>query len=175
MNADDQNVDAQEVDSNVPELTLGGSTEASSEQPVVQHNPVIRGRLDRFGIAMGTGRRKTSVARVRISAGDGKFEINGRTLEDYLPIESNRIQVVSPLKCVDKVGKVNIWVRVEGGGITGQTGAIILGIARALQIMNPDYHAKLAAEGLLTRDGRAVERKKYGLKKARRAFQFSKR
>jgi len=137
--------------------------------------PTIRGKLDRFGVAMGTGRRKTSVARVRVKEGSGEFIVNGRPLEDFLRVERDRESVMIPLKVVGKVGQVDISVRVQGGGITGQTGAIVLGLARALQGMNPNWHHDLASTGLLTRDDRMVERKKYGFKKARRSFQFSKR
>ncbi|HAV32555.1 MAG TPA: 30S ribosomal protein S9 [Planctomycetaceae bacterium] len=137
--------------------------------------PTIRGKIDRFGVAMGTGRRKTSVARVRVKEGTGQFVVNGRPLEDFLRVERDRESVMIPLKVVGKVGLVDISVRVQGGGITGQTGAIVLGLARALQGMNPNWHHDLASSGLLTRDDRMVERKKYGFKKARRSFQFSKR
>lgn len=156
--------------SNLPELTMSGGAVAD---PVFQ--PTIRGKLDRFGVAMGTGRRKTSVARVRVKEGSGEFIINGRPLEDFLRVERDRESVMIPLKVVGKVGQVDISVRVQGGGITGQTGAIVLGLARALQGMNPNWHHDLASTGLLTRDDRMVERKKYGFKKARRSFQFSKR
>ena len=138
-------------------------------------SPTIRGKIDRFGVAMGTGRRKTSVARVRAREGNGQFVVNGRPLEDFLRVERDRESVMIPLKVVGKVGQVDISVRVQGGGITGQTGAIVLGLARALQGMNPNWHHDLSSAGLLTRDDRMVERKKYGFKKARRSFQFSKR
>ncbi|HXY33748.1 MAG TPA: 30S ribosomal protein S9 [Planctomycetaceae bacterium] len=124
---------------------------------------------------MGTGRRKTSVARVRIRRGSGKLTINNRPLENYFHVERNRALVQGPLEATEMVGRVDIWVRAQGGGTTGQVGAIVLGIARALQAMEPGLHAKLSEGGFLTRDGRMVERKKYGFKKARRSFQFSKR
>ncbi|MEX2285936.1 MAG: 30S ribosomal protein S9 [Planctomycetaceae bacterium] len=124
---------------------------------------------------MGTGRRKTSVARVRVSKGKGDVSINGRSLEDYCRVERDRMNVEAPLRATDMYGKVDIWVRVNGGGPTGQAGAIVLGIARALQAMEPNLHGKLSEGGFLTRDGRMVERKKYGFKKARKSFQFSKR
>ncbi len=160
--------------SQLPELTIGaGGDAAVAADPAFQ--PIIRGKIDRFGVAMGTGRRKTSVARVRIKEGSGAFVVNGRPLEQYLCVERDRDSVMFPLKVADKVGKVDISIRVQGGGTTGQTGAIILGIARALEGMNPAWHHALADAGLLTRDDRMVERKKYGLRKARRAYQFSKR
>ncbi|MEO1995340.1 MAG: 30S ribosomal protein S9 [Planctomycetaceae bacterium] len=156
------------------ELTLGSGAPADeTSEPAVA--PTIRGKIDRFGVAMGTGRRKTAVARVRIKDGDGKFIINGRPLEEYLCVERDRRLVEAPLKAVEKHGKVDVWIRVNGGGTTGQTGAISLGIARALQAINPGFHGTLSSGGYLTRDSRMVERKKYGFRKARRSFQFSKR
>lgn len=155
-------------------LTLGSGAPADAEQePAVA--PTIRGKLDRFGTAMGTGRRKTSVARVRIRPGDGKLTINGRALEDYCRVERDRRMIEAPLQATEQHGKVDVWVRVNGGGTTGQAGAIVLGIARALEAMNPSLHHTLSTGGYLTRDGRMVERKKYGFKKARKSFQFSKR
>ncbi|MES2789470.1 MAG: 30S ribosomal protein S9 [Planctomycetota bacterium] len=154
-------------------LFSGAPSEAAAAEPVFE--PVLRGKLDKFGVAMGTGRRKTSVARVRIKPGSGQFSINGRTLEDFCCVEKHRETVMAPLKAADVVGKYDIWVRVEGGGITGQAGAMLLGISRALEVLNPSLHHMLSDGGFLTRDGRKVERKKYGFKKARRSFQFSKR
>ncbi|MCH2202808.1 MAG: 30S ribosomal protein S9 [Fuerstiella sp.] len=124
---------------------------------------------------MGTGRRKTSVARVRIKQGSGEFLINGRSLEQYFGVERDREMVQAPLKLADKLGKVDVSIRVKGGGTTGQTGAVLLGISRALEVVEPALHHKLSEAGFLTRDGRMVERKKYGLRKARRSYQFSKR
>jgi small subunit ribosomal protein S9 len=157
-----------------PELTLGsGAPAGESAEPKAA--PKVRGRIDRFGAAMGTGRRKTSVARVRMQRGSGKITINDRALEDYFRVERNRALVEGPLAATDTLGKFDIWVRAQGGGTTGQVGAVVLGIARALQAMDPGLHARLSEGGFLTRDGRMVERKKYGRKKARRSFQFSKR
>lgn len=150
-----------------------GSTSVDGVE--VDYKPVIRGKIDRFGVAMGTGRRKTSVARVRIKEGNGEFKINGREVAEYLPMERDQKMVKAPLRVTDTLGKVDVWVRVKGGGTTGQTGAIVLGVARALQVRQPELHHTLSEAGLLTRDGRMVERKKYGLRKARRSFQFSKR
>ena len=157
------------------ELTFSG--EAPAPVAVVEPQaPVIRrGKLDRFGVAMGTGRRKTAVARVRLKAGNGKFVVNDREMEEFFCTERDRILVQAPLKSAEKLGQVDVWVRVNGGGTTGQAGAIILGIARALEALNPNLHSLLADGGYLTRDSRMVERKKYGHKKARRSFQFSKR
>jgi len=159
----------------VPELTFSGT-----EQPVEAEAPapapvIVRGKLDRFGVAMGTGRRKTAVARVRLRPGNGKFEVNSRQMTEFFCIERDRLTVEAPLRATDKLGQVDVWVRVHGGGTTGQAGAIVLGIARALEALFPNLHATLSEGSFLTRDSRMVERKKYGFKKARRSFQFSKR
>ncbi|MCA8998614.1 MAG: 30S ribosomal protein S9 [Planctomycetaceae bacterium] len=137
--------------------------------------PKIRGKVDKFGVAWGTGRRKTSVARVRVKEGSGTITVNGRPFEDYFRIERDRGFIQAPLKAVEALGKVDVAVAVNGGGITGQTGAVVLGLARALQARDPQNHHKLSEGGFLTRDSRMVERKKYGKKGARRSFQFSKR
>jgi len=123
----------------------------------------------------GTGRRKTSVARVRLVPGDGKIIINDRDFENYIPTPALREIVKQPLVVTDTLGRYDVLVNVKGGGFTGQAGAIRHGIARALLEVNPDFRPILKREGLLTRDARVKERKKYGLKGARRAPQFSKR
>ncbi|MCA9269544.1 MAG: 30S ribosomal protein S9 [Planctomycetales bacterium] len=125
--------------------------------------------------SIGTGRRKTSVARVRVKDGSGKIVINGRDLETYFPNEQDRNAVTAPLKSVDKLTSVDIRIQVEGGGPTGQAGACRLGIARALVSMDAELHDTLRDEHHLTRDSRMKERKKYGLRGARRGTQFSKR
>ncbi|MBQ7640851.1 MAG: 30S ribosomal protein S9 [Acholeplasmatales bacterium] len=124
---------------------------------------------------LGTGRRKSSVARVYLRSGKGTITINGRAFEDYIPSAAVRLDVLQPLELTETTDKFDVVVNVFGGGITGQAGAIRLGITRALMEVNPDYRATLKPAGLVTRDPRAKERKKYGLKKARRAPQFSKR
>ena len=121
------------------------------------------------------GRRKTSVARVILGPGTGKITINKKPLEKYFPIETLRTQIVKPLEITQSSGKYDLRVNVEGGGSSGQAGAIRLGIARALVELSDDHRAPLRAAGLMTRDPRMVERKKYGQKKARKRFQFSKR
>ena len=121
------------------------------------------------------GRRKNSVARVYLRAGNGKVSINKREMEVYFPIRDNREDVLQPLKITETNGKYDIFANVSGGGISGQSEAIRLGIARALESINPDFRPPLKAAGLLRRDPRAVERKKYGRPKARKRFQFSKR
>jgi len=165
--------DAPAAESDLPELEIG--SEALPEDVEDRPAPTIRGKIDKFGVAMGTGRRKTSVARVRIKEGNGDLSINGRSLENYCAIQRDRLNILAPLKATETEGKVDVWVRVDGGGTTGQAGAIVLGIARALQAMDAGYHHTLADGGFLTRDSRMVERKKYGFRKARRSFQFSKR
>lgn len=123
----------------------------------------------------GTGRRKSSVARVYLRSGKGSIVINGRPFEEYIPSAAIRLDVLQPLEITETTNKFDVLVNVYGGGLTGQAGAIRLGIARALMEVNPDNRAVLKPAGLITRDPRAKERKKYGLKKARRAPQFSKR
>jgi small subunit ribosomal protein S9 len=121
------------------------------------------------------GRRKTSVARVSVAPGAGKITINRRSFEQYFPLATLREDVVKPLAATQTMGKYDVRVNVEGGGTTGQAGAIRLGIARALVALSEENKALLRAAGLMTRDPRMVERKKYGQKKARKRFQFSKR
>ena len=123
----------------------------------------------------GTGRRKNSVARVRVYTGTGKVTINGRDIDDYFGLETLKVIVKQPLALTGTEGKFDIVCTVTGGGVTGQAGAIRHGVARALLQVNPEFRAALKAAGFLTRDPRMKERKKYGLKAARRAPQFSKR
>jgi len=128
-----------------------------------------------MGARVIVGRRKTAVARVKLSEGSGKIIVNDRELEKYFPLEIHRSEVLEPLKVTNTLGKYNVHVRVDGGGISGQVGAIKLGIARSLVAMDEELRMVLRKAGLLTRDPRMVERKKYGRRKARRRFQFSKR
>ena len=123
----------------------------------------------------GTGRRKSSVARVRIYQGTGKVTINDRDIDDYFGLDTLKTIVGQPLVLTGTEEKFDIVCRVAGGGVTGQAGAIRHGISRALVTLNPEYRASLKAAGFMTRDPRMKERKKYGLKAARRAPQFSKR
>ena len=123
----------------------------------------------------GTGRRKSSVARVRLVPGEGKIIINKRDVQDYVPFETLREVIKQPLVVTQTLGSYDVLVNVSGGGYTGQAGAIRHGIARALLQVDPDFRPALKQAGLLTRDPRMKERKKYGLKGARRAPQFSKR
>ena len=123
----------------------------------------------------GTGRRKHSVARVRVYNGTGKITINGRDIDDYFGLETLKLIVRQPMTLTDTLGKFDIVCTVAGGGVTGQAGAIRHGLSRALLVFNPELRPTLRAAGMLTRDPRMKERKKYGLKAARRAPQFSKR
>lgn len=123
----------------------------------------------------GTGRRKSSVARVRLYAGTGAITINGRSIDEYFGLETLKLIVRQPLNLTGTTEKFDIECRVAGGGVTGQAGAIRHGISRALIQAQPELRPALKKEGFLTRDPRSKERKKYGLKKARRAPQFSKR
>ena len=121
------------------------------------------------------GRRKTAVARVTLSAGSGAVIINGRDGKEYFPITTQQFKIAQPFKLTGTEGQYDVSVRVHGGGITGQVDAVRLGIARALVEIDAEHKPKLKAEDLMTRDPRAVERKKFGRKKARKRFQFSKR
>ncbi|MEK7749247.1 MAG: 30S ribosomal protein S9 [Bacteroidota bacterium] len=124
---------------------------------------------------MTVGRRKNAVARVKLKEGSGKITINERDLENYFPVDTLRSEVLKPFKTTETLGRYDAKIRVNGGGSTGQAGAIKLGIARSLVAIDEDLRTNLRKAGLLTRDPRMVERKKYGQKKARKRFQFSKR
>lgn len=124
---------------------------------------------------VAVGRRKEAVARVRLRPGSGKFKINGRGLQDYFPRETHRIAVLNPFKVTSTMDKFDIMASIDGGGPSGQAGALRHGISRALLEFEADLRKSLKAAGFLTRDPRVKERKKYGKKRARRSFQFSKR
>jgi small subunit ribosomal protein S9 len=121
------------------------------------------------------GRRKEAVARVRLSPGTGNITINGRTMDEYFGRETSKMILVEPLKLVDQMGKLDVFVNAHGGGLSGQAGAIRHGISRALCELNAEFRPVLKKAGFMTRDARAVERKKYGRPGARKRFQFSKR
>ena len=123
----------------------------------------------------GVGRRKSAVARVRIAPGTGKIELNGRPLNDFLTSERDRKSIFGPLEVTNTGGKLDIFARCTGGGPTGQAGAIILGLARAIAKYDQSLESALRGGGFMTRDSRMKERKKYGQRGARRRFQFSKR
>ena len=124
---------------------------------------------------LSTGRRKEAIARVRLVPGDGGFSINGRTLDEYFPTRVHRMVASEPLRTVGRERDYDVIVSIRGGGVSGQAGAVRMGVARALIELDPELRGQLKAEGLLTRDAREKERRKYGLKKARKAPQYSKR
>ena len=145
----------------------------SDEQQIVKERPAKSAR--RGDTIIATGRRKTAVARVRLKNGGGKIRVNGRDLDVYFPSIKDRNLVFGALEHVGKQSAVDVDIRVDGGGPTGQAGACRLGIARALKAFDGELAEPLRQGGLLTRDGRMKERKKYGLRGARRGTQFSKR
>jgi len=124
---------------------------------------------------IATGRRKEAVARVRLVEGAGSYQLNGRGLDEFFPTRAHRMIVSSPLRLAGKDKDLDVLARIEGGGVSGQAGALRLGIARALIELDPELRPLLKKEGFLTRDPREKERRKYGLKKARKAPQYSKR
>lgn len=146
------------------EQTPPATTEATAEAPA-----------EKQSFTWGTGRRKTSVARVRIASGTGKIEVNGKSINDYFTKEVDRKSIFGPLEVTNMGGKMDIFVNTNGGGHTGQAGAIVMGLSRALMKFDQAFEAALRNVGFLTRDSRMKERKKYGQRGARRRFQFSKR
>jgi small subunit ribosomal protein S9 len=146
------------------------ATEEAAEEPARRR--MVAGSAPRRG---STGRRKEAVARVRLIDGTGRFELNGRTLEEYFPSRAHRMIITEPLRLLGRDKDFDVIARLGGGGISGQAGALRQGIARALIALDPEYRPELKKEGLLTRDAREKERRKYGLKKARKAPQYSKR
>jgi small subunit ribosomal protein S9 len=161
-----------------PEEAVEAPADETESAPPEPQAPPRRARLGQSsGPAQyfGTGKRKTSVARVILRPGDGTTWFNGRTIEDYFPRLAHRAAALAPLKTAGAEGTYDIRVRVHGGGPTGQAGAVRHGIARALVEADPNLRVPLKREGYLTRDAREVERKKAGLHKARKAPQFSKR
>ena len=126
-------------------------------------------------LQISVGRRKESVARVRLAPGTGNITINDRPMDAYFGRETSKMILVEPLKVVDQIGKLDVFVNARGGGLSGQAGAIRHGITRALMELNPEFRPILKKAGFVTRDARAVERKKYGRPGARKRFQFSKR
>jgi small subunit ribosomal protein S9 len=156
--------------------TLDTSLTAVEEAPAEQVRPLAEpAKPDAGGFIWGTGRRKAAVARVRIKPGDGKFLIKGKEVDTFFSEPQHRAQCLAPLKATGMEGKLDIYVNTTGGGITGQAGAVMLGLARALKGYDPTLEQALRDEGYLSRDSRKVERKKYGQRGARRRFQFSKR
>lgn len=162
------------------ESELPVTSPAPSENPVQQNKPQsqVKSLTDHAGLEgvfTGTGRRKESVARVRMTPGSGTIIVNARAYEDYFPREALRLAIRAPLLLTHQLGKYNVSVNVVGGGINGQAGAIRLGIARALAQVDEAHRVSLRGAGFLTRDPRMKERKKYGLKGARKRFQWTKR
>ncbi|MDR3155979.1 MAG: 30S ribosomal protein S9 [Holosporaceae bacterium] len=131
--------------------------------------------IDAFGRAYGTGRRKESVARVWVKPGNGRVTVNGRFMSDYFGRSVLQALILQPFSATNRLGRYDVLCTVRGGGLSGQAGAIRHGISRALVEQEPDLRSLLKSAKMLTRDSRVVERKKYGLMKARRSFQFSKR
>lgn len=157
------------------ENTLNITVSASVAATAVAAAPSVKKGPDKGGFYWGLGRRKSSVARVRIKPGDGKFLINKKGLTDYFVRLQDQNSVVAPLTAIDGLKSFDIFINVNGGGITGQAGASMLGIARALKNYDENLLGMLREGGYLTRDSRMVERKKPGRRGARKSFQFSKR
>ncbi|MCW5645763.1 MAG: 30S ribosomal protein S9 [Sphingopyxis sp.] len=153
---------------------LGGAVEGAAT-PAAPAAPLREKQVDKQGRAYATGRRKDAVARVWLKPGTGKIIINGRDQEVYFARPTLRLVINQPFGLTDRVGSYDIVATVKGGGLSGQAGAVLHGIAQALTRFEPALRSPVKAAGFLTRDSRAVERKKYGKAKARRSFQFSKR
>lgn len=157
-----------EYEDETPSEYTTESTEAA-QAPRTARRPIITGH------ASGTGRRKEAIARVRIVPGTGQWTINGRSLDKYFPNKVHQQIVNEPFVTLGAEGKFDVIARISGGGVTGQAGALRLGVTRALTLVDPENRPSLKKAGFLTRDARVKERKKYGLKKARKAPQYSKR
>jgi len=149
--------------------------EVASTVKTMPHASTIKPRPKENPYYWGTGRRKTAVARVRVRPGTGKFVVNKKDVNEFFRIDKDQMSVRTPLMVTETAKELDVFVNVRGGGISGQSGAVVLGLARALVEANKDYEPYLRAKNLLTRDARKVERKKYGQRGARRRFQFSKR
>ncbi len=162
-----------------PGLAAAAPVVSAAAAPVAAA-PAVRkvsepAKPDKGGWVWGTGRRKSAVARVRVKPGTGKFLVNGRESDKYFTELRDQHSVLSPLKVTSTQGKLDVAVNVNGGGFTGQAGAVLLGLARALKGYDPALEPMLREHGMLTRDAREVERKKYGLRGARRGMQWAKR
>jgi small subunit ribosomal protein S9 len=166
-------------DTDYPEYADDELTDAPSEYTTESAQDAPRAAATRrpvvTGHASGTGRRKEAIARVRILPGTGQWQINGRTLETYFPNKVHQQLVNEPFVTLGAENKFDVVARISGGGVTGQAGALRLGVTRALTLVDPENRPALKKAGFLTRDARVKERKKYGLKKARKAPQYSKR
>jgi small subunit ribosomal protein S9 len=157
------------------ETTLSSLSELTQAVAAVADAPKYEQKLDKYGRAYATGKRKNAVARVWIKPGTGKITVNGRDIEVYFARPVLRMILQQPLGVANRAGQYDLIVTVAGGGLSGQAGAVRHGLAKALTHYEPDLRPALKREGFLTRDSRVVERKKYGKRKARRSFQFSKR
>ncbi len=153
---------------------LAGAVEGTVAAPV-SNAPLREKQVDKQGRAYATGRRKDAVARVWVKPGTGKITVNGRDQEVYFARPTLRLVINQPFGLTDRTGQYDVIATVKGGGLSGQAGAVLHGIAQALTRFEPALRSPVKAAGFLTRDSRAVERKKYGKAKARRSFQFSKR
>jgi small subunit ribosomal protein S9 len=153
---------------------LAGAVEGTVAAPT-SNTPLREKQVDKQGRAYATGRRKDAVARVWVKPGTGKITVNGRDQEVYFARPTLRLVINQPFGLTDRVGQYDVVATVKGGGLSGQAGAVLHGIAQALTRFEPALRSPVKAAGFLTRDSRAVERKKYGKAKARRSFQFSKR
>jgi small subunit ribosomal protein S9 len=160
---------AAETDGGTEEYVSEYTTQTSDAPKQATRRPVVTGS------ALSTGRRKEAIARVRILPGTGQWKINDRTLNDYFPNKVHQQLVKEPFVTLGAEDQFDIVARIDGGGVSGQAGALRLGIARALTVVDPDSRPALKRAGFLTRDARVIERKKAGLKKARKAPQYSKR
>lgn len=166
-----ETIDAPETsEAEAPEATETDVAGTDAEASVSQREPVIMDRP-----IQTVGRRKEAVVRVRLMPGTGQFNLDGRTLEAYFPNKVHQQLIKAPLVTVDRVDSFDVFAHLDGGGPSGQAGALRLAIARALILVQPEDRPALKKAGFLTRDPRAIERKKYGLKKARKAPQYSKR
>ncbi|MFC7537115.1 30S ribosomal protein S9 [Sphingomonas sp. GCM10030256] len=162
------------------DATDASAADAVDEAPISTQGPQIEAvlreqQLDKFGRAYATGRRKDAVARVWLKPGSGKIEVNGRDQAVYFARPTQRLVINQPFGITDRVGQFDVIATVKGGGLSGQAGAVLHGIAQALSRYEPALRTTVKRAGFLTRDPRVVERKKYGRAKARRSFQFSKR
>ncbi len=167
--------DSQETKASASQAAPGETAADQTSIPARPQRPAASPSVQGRRYTWGTGRRKTSVARVRIAEGKGEMKVNGREVNNYFSEEKDRSAVVAPLKTVDLLGKFDVFANVEGGGYTGQAGAVRMGLARALLKLMPERLEALREGGHMTRDSRMKERKKYGRRGARRSFQFSKR
>jgi small subunit ribosomal protein S9 len=162
-----------DADANAP---AGDEAEAAAPAPPPQFEaPLREQQLDKYGRAYATGRRKDAVARVWLKPGSGKIEVNGRDQATYFARATLRLVINQPFGITDRTGQYDVIATVKGGGLSGQAGAVLHGIAQALSRFEPVLRTTVKRAGFLTRDPRVVERKKYGRAKARRSFQFSKR